>query len=143
VNRPLTILFSGMIASDPYQGGATWAILQYLIGLRRLGHLVYFVEPIKQKSIRPLGDLEASENARYFRKVIAEFDLADRAALLLDGTTTTIGLQHAALREIATRADLLINVSGMLRDPALLERGGCFSTLIRRSCSCGTHRGST
>ncbi len=24
----LTILFSGMIAADPFQGGATWAMLQ-------------------------------------------------------------------------------------------------------------------
>jgi hypothetical protein len=41
-----TILFSGMIAADPNQGGAAWAVLQYVLGLKRLGHDVYFVEPI-------------------------------------------------------------------------------------------------
>lgn len=40
------ILVSGMIACDPHQGGATWAILQYVLGLRGLGHEVYLVEPI-------------------------------------------------------------------------------------------------
>ena len=39
-----------MIAADPYQGGATWAVLQYLLGLRRLGHRVCFVEPMKPNS---------------------------------------------------------------------------------------------
>ena len=43
----LTILFSGMIAGDPWQGGATWAVLQYVLGLRRLGHDVVIVEPVK------------------------------------------------------------------------------------------------
>ena len=46
-HRKLTILFSGMLAGDPGQGGASWAVLQYVLGLRRLGHDVYFVEPVK------------------------------------------------------------------------------------------------
>ena len=32
-----TILVSGMMAGDPHHGGATWAVLQYLLGFRRLG----------------------------------------------------------------------------------------------------------
>ena len=63
----LTILLSGMIAGDPHQGGATWAVLQYLLGLRRLGHEVLFVEPIKAASLLPGGArLSESVNARYF-----------------------------------------------------------------------------
>ena len=31
------VIVSGMIAATPRQGGATWAVLQYLLGLRRLG----------------------------------------------------------------------------------------------------------
>ena len=38
------ILLSGMVAADPRQGGAAWAVLQYLLGLRRLGHEVVLVE---------------------------------------------------------------------------------------------------
>ena len=33
-----------MVAAAPHQGGATWAVLQYLLGFKRLGHDVYFVE---------------------------------------------------------------------------------------------------
>src|SRR4051794_27034189 len=40
------VIVSGMIAATPNRGGATWAILQYLIGLRSLGCAVTFVEPV-------------------------------------------------------------------------------------------------
>ena len=120
--RPLRILVSGMIAADPHQGGATWAVLQYVLGLQRLGHEVWFVEPIAEKALRPAGGtLAESVSAAYFREVVSDFALAGRAALLLAGTEETVGLTHAELRAIAQRADVLINVSGMLEDPALLE----------------------
>jgi hypothetical protein len=118
--RRLTILLSGMIAADPYQGGATWAVLQYLLGLRRLAHDVCFVEPVPPASLRPAGtDLEHSRNAAYFHAVVAEFGLRGAAALLLAGTRTTVGLPYDTLRRFAARADLLLNVSGMLQDPDL------------------------
>src|SRR5438034_598366 len=34
-----------MIAAVPHQGGATWAVLQYLLGFRRLGHAMRFGGP--------------------------------------------------------------------------------------------------
>src|SRR5436305_1642972 len=57
----LNILFSGMIAADPHQGGATWAVLQYLLGFRRLGHRALLVEPVKPSSLRPAGTTLAAE----------------------------------------------------------------------------------
>ena len=111
-----------MIAADPHQGGATWAVFQYLLGLRRLGHEVVFVEPIAAKALRPSGeDFERSENAAYFRTVAREFGFESQAALLLASTERTVGLSYCELRDFAARADLLINISGMLADPALIE----------------------
>src|SRR3954468_17510931 len=66
LQKSLTILFSGMIAGDPWQGGATWAVLQFVLGLRRLGHDVWFVEPVAAKSLQPSGDSPQSESAAYF-----------------------------------------------------------------------------
>jgi hypothetical protein len=121
--RKLTILLSGMVAGDPHQGGATWAVLQYLLGLARLGHEVYLVEPVRAEALRPAGGLLAdSDSAAYFRQVVADFGLAGRAALLLAGTDQTVGLPHDALRQVARRADLLLNISGMLTDPDLTSR---------------------
>lgn len=111
-----------MIAGDPHQGGATSAVLQYVLGLRSLGHDVYFVEPIAPALLRPHGaPLPASVNAGYFYEVATHFDLTTRAALLQQGTRETVGLSYANLLEAARRCDVLINVSGMLTDPWLLE----------------------
>jgi hypothetical protein len=115
-----TILLSGMIAADPGQGGATWAVLQYLLGFKRLGHDVYFVEPVPEASVRPAGaSLAQSDNAAYFQRVTADFGLEQTSALVLANTEQTVGLLYRELREIARRTDVLINISGMLTDDAL------------------------
>jgi hypothetical protein len=122
MSDPLTIIVSGMVAVVPHQGGATWAILQYLLGLERLGHDVYFIEPIADGELHPAGGpLARSTNAAYFRRVMADFGLTDKAALVLSDTRETEGLPYERLLEIAGKADLLLNVSGMLSDEALLE----------------------
>ena len=122
IRSSLTLVCSGMIAADPGYGGATWAVLQYLLGFRQLGHDVYFVEPIPRDKLRPPGcRLADSSAARWFRRVVNDFGLSDSAALLLEGTTETVGLSHAALRRVASRADVLFNISGMLTDAALLD----------------------
>jgi len=122
MGKALTIIVSGMIAADPQQGGAAWAVLQYVLGLMELGHEVYLVEPVAEKSLRPRGAAPVeSVNAAYFRRVMADFDLAGRCTLLLAGTRQTVGISYKELRAIARRTDLLLNISGMLTDPALLE----------------------
>src|SRR5918998_6653341 len=94
----LTILLSGMIAGVPHQGGATWAVLQYLLGLKRLGHDVYFVEPVEEAALLPTSaPLARSTNAAYFRRVMADFGLKQTSALLLAGTQETIGLPYDRL----------------------------------------------
>ncbi len=109
-----------MIAADSGQGGAAWAVLQYVRGLARLGHDVCLVEPIAKSKVRPsCKTLRDSSNARYFTAVVSRFALRERAALLLNGTTETVGLNYAELARIATRADVLLNISGMLQDTVL------------------------
>jgi hypothetical protein len=108
--RRLRILLSGMIAGDPGQGGATWAVLQYILGLRRLGHDVLLVEPVP----------ELGKPSRYFTGVCRAFDLGGAAALLAG--SRTVGVSYERLRRFAAEADLLINVSGMLQDEELARR---------------------
>src|SRR5690242_19190511 len=121
--RPLKLIVSGMIAGDPWQGGATWAVLQYILGFRQLGHDVLFVEPIQPKALRPSGvALQESQNARYFEQVITSFGLAAQSCLLLAGTHQTFNLSYEALRKFAQSADLLLNISGMLVDEELTTR---------------------
>src|SRR5260370_497149 len=101
MQTPLRIVVAGMMAGEPGQGGATWAVLQYLLGLQQLGQDVYFVEPVSGDRLRPPGaTLASSTNAAYFRGVVARFGFEARAALLLRGTAETVGLSHDALRAI-------------------------------------------
>jgi len=117
----LTVLLSGMIASDPHQGGATWAVLQYLLGFKQLGHEVYFVEPLQADKVQPPGaPLALSANTAYFRQVMGDFGLDESSSLLLSDTRETEGMPYSQLCKIARRADVLVNISGMLTDAELI-----------------------
>jgi hypothetical protein len=107
----LRVLVSGMVAGVPGQGGATWAVLQWVLGLRRLGHDVMLVEPVAQLTPTRLA---------YFSSLVAEFGLGTRAALLCPGRRTA-GIPYDRLAGFAQEADLLLNVAGMLTDPELTE----------------------
>ena len=52
--------------------------------------------------------------------MVERFALGDDAALLVSGTTETVGVAYARLARAAAGADLLLNVSGMLRDDRLV-----------------------
>jgi hypothetical protein len=109
-----TVIVSGMIAATPGQGGAAWAVLQYLLGLRRLGCDPFFVEPV---DAAPTAD-----TVGYARRVMDWFGLAGRWALLPADGADPIGVTRPELREVARRADLLLNIAGMLTDSDLLDR---------------------
>jgi len=90
----VNVVVSGMVAGDPGQGGAAWAILQYVLGLRRLGHDVALVEPVA--ALTP-------QRVSAFRRITTRFEL--RGALVADGATPPE----------CRNADVLLNVSGMWR----------------------------
>jgi hypothetical protein len=103
-----------MVAGDPGQGGAAWAVLQYVLGLRQLGHDVVLVEPA------PL----APSVREGFAAVAQRFGLAGDAALVDPADGATAGLTRRALLDRVAGADLLLNVSGMLADEELLDAMG-------------------
>jgi len=101
---------AGRMAGVPGQGGATWAVLQYLHGFAALGHDVLFVEPA-EASVEVVG---------YFEAVVTAEGLSGRAALLHPGRRTT-GVGYADAVRFAARADVLVNLAGVLADPELTE----------------------
>jgi hypothetical protein len=107
----LRILFSGMVAGDPGQGGASWSILQYVLGLRELGHEVRLVEPVDRLEPRSVA---------YFERLQRRFGLDGEAALLVRGSRETAGPSYPELVRWAADAEILFNVSGMLRDEQLV-----------------------
>ena len=111
----LRIVLSGMLAGTPGQGGASWAVLQYLLGLRRLGHDVLFVEPVDRGFYR-------ARSVRYFVNLVERFGLEGSAALLDPESGTTFGVRRERVDGFVAGADLLLNISGTLTDEDLLEK---------------------
>jgi hypothetical protein len=109
----MRIAVSGMVAGDPHQGGASWAVLQYVLGLRRLGHEILLVEPVAAT------DLERSTSASYLEDVAARFGLEH--ATLVDPEGNSAPIPSGRLHELTADAEVLLNVSGMLAVPELLE----------------------
>jgi hypothetical protein len=105
-----------MIAATPWQGGAAWAVLQYLLGLRRLGCSVYFMEPID----RP--EALSSDVPRYCEQVMGRFGFEDRWALIPPRGGDSIGMGRAQIGSAAREAELLLNVAGMLSDADVLDQ---------------------
>jgi len=115
----LAIVVSGTLVGAPRQGGATWAVLQYVLGLRQLGHEVLVVEQLAFD-----GD-GFDVAARAFAEIVRRFGLEHDAALLDPATQATVGLSRAAIERRADAADVLLNISGTLTDECLLGRVAC------------------
>lgn len=110
------IVVSGTLVGAPRQGGATWAVLQYVLGLRKLGHEVLVVEQAG------FGDPSFAATATAFADVVARFGL-ERDAVLLDvATTATLGMSRSLVERRFDDAELLLNISGTLTDERLLAR---------------------
>jgi hypothetical protein len=108
----MRIVIAGTAAGVSGQAGASWAMLQYVIGLRDLGHDVWLIEPVERVD---------RTTRRSYERLVAEFELGDRAALLIGDRRMTLGVAYQSLRAACCSADLLLNVSGLLTDPDLLE----------------------
>jgi hypothetical protein len=112
----LRIVLGAMVASVPGHGGATWAALQYALGLRALGHDVLVLD-----EVRGPGDPAARE--RCLAEIAAAFSLEGRLALLAGGGGA-VGLAYGDVLAFAAGADLLVNLAGTVHDPRVLEAVG-------------------
>lgn len=118
-------LVSGMICARPRQGGATWAVLQFLLGMRRLGWQVHFVETLDRMSVTPAGAcLEQSNNAAYLAETMAAFELEASWTLLERESNESVGASRHKLQKLCSSTDVLLNISGSLTDADLLAGSG-------------------
>jgi hypothetical protein len=113
-----TLVIAGALAQRPGYGGHTWVFLQYLLGFRRLGFDVVFVDWLSEEMCGgPVGD---SEGARYLRIVMERSGLGGDYALLDERGDSVAGIDRAALRDRLARSAFLLNVMGYLDDEELL-----------------------
>jgi hypothetical protein len=109
----LKILFAGIIARYPF-GGVTWCSLMYLLGLRALGHEVFYIEDTGECVYDPVQNTRATDpsyGTSYIDSALAPFGLGDRWAFVnYDGSYH--GRSADEVRRYAADADLFINLSG-------------------------------
>ena len=109
----MRILFAGIIARYPF-GGVTWCSLMYLLGLRALGHEVFYIEDTGECVYDPVLNTRATDpgyGTAYIHQALEPFGLGDRWSFVnYDGTYH--GRRAEDVREYARTADLFINLSG-------------------------------
>ena len=115
----LRIVVSGLIAQYPL-GGVTWDYFQYVLGLARLGHDVYYLEDTGQWPFNPHeGGVSkgCTFNVEYLGGLMARYGLGDKWAYRFPWQSQWFGLSAIERAEVLRTADLLINVSGVLERP--------------------------
>lgn len=120
----LRIIVTGMAGLYPV-GGVAWDYLQYVIGLARLGHDVYYHEDTWSWPYHPLNKTATSDGA-YSAKFIADFFARYEPALnerwhYRHLNQTSYGMTPAAFDAVAKTADLFLNVSGGCTIPGKLS----------------------
>src|SRR5437588_7647349 len=121
-----TIVISAYdVVNCPLAGGHFWVYLQYVLGLRLLGHDVYWLEAFRSKG---RTEEEAALLAA-FRARIEQYGLADKCILYLaygkepsrEAPTDYLNMTRAEAEAIFARADLLLNFHYAI-SPGLLAR---------------------
>lgn len=119
----LRIVVGGFIGLFP-TGGAAWDYVQYPLGLKQLGHQVYYIEDTMQyPGYQPAGKAwdDPSHNVGYLKAIMERVGLAGRWAYRDVATGQSYGMSLARVREVCSSADVFINVScaTVLRDEYL------------------------
>jgi hypothetical protein len=121
-----SLVVSGAIANRPLNAGGVWVRLSWILGLRRLGFDVWFVEQIDEATcvdaVGAPAPFTESENRRFFEHVVERFGLEGRASLLYEGGREAAGVPLDELLPVAHEARLLVNISGHLDLEPLMSR---------------------
>jgi hypothetical protein len=119
----LIVLASRSVASYPLGGGVWSWILQYPMGLRALGHNIFWLELMKSSGDR----VRDGELAKNFLARIGPYGLAPHAAVLVFDDIETQDLDRAVIYgrpkltvfDIVRGADMLWNIASAVHPPLL------------------------
>jgi hypothetical protein len=112
---PKKIVVLGMMTRTPVAGNV-WLVIQYLVGFRRLGYDVYYVEAHRRA---PSMFMDAAEDdgsakaAAFLDAVMRRFDLGGHWAFhALHSDGRCYGMTETELHQLYASADLIINLHG-------------------------------
>ena len=109
-----TLVIAAALGQKPRHGGHAWVLLQYLLGFRRLGWDVLFLD-------RAVGADAATgaATAASVAAVLEPFGLGHSFAVLFDDGRT-LGLPRAEVLDRCRRSAAMFNMMGFVRDPGVL-----------------------
>jgi hypothetical protein len=109
----MNIILAGIIGRHPY-GGVAWCSLMYLLGLRQLGHRVWYLEDTGECNFDPVANTRALEPGYaldFIRSCLAPFGLGERWCYV-DYRGKYHGHSRDAWRRVCAGADLFLDLSG-------------------------------
>jgi hypothetical protein len=106
------VVIAGAVAQKPRSAGHAWQFLQYLLGLRRLGHEVLLYDSMSA------GE-GAAAGVAWLREVLEPFGLGGAWTLDLGGGTHA-GLDRRSALRFVRDADAVINIMGFITDEEVL-----------------------
>jgi hypothetical protein len=121
----LRIIVTGLIGQHHTLGGVTWDYLQYVLGLKNLGHDVYYFEDSGEWPYNLDGGVTGKKwesescntNIEYINTTLKKYDLGDNWAYKYPISNSWFGMSEKKRNSVLKSADLLINVSGTLEFP--------------------------
>jgi hypothetical protein len=119
---PELVAVAGSLAQRPARGGHAWVFLQYLLGFRRLGYEVLFLDRLAAEMFPPGERWPPPQPVGWLRETMAAHGLESDYCLLLEaqGQGESIGLSRAEALERVRRSTVLLDVMGFLGDEELL-----------------------
>jgi hypothetical protein len=121
VSSTKVILATRGWTSLPEFAGTTWAALQWMLGLQRLGVEAYWVERLGS-----VDDLTHAHSLDYlverFAETAREFGFEHRYVIDYNGGERVFGLAEEAFESITHDAALLVNMGGYLPSDSILMR---------------------
>jgi hypothetical protein len=122
----LRVIVTGLIAQHRLLGGVAWDYINIVLGLKRLGHDVYYMEDSGEWPYNFDGGAGGNEwsvddpkpNIKSLANVMSQFGLGHKWAYRFPTKQEWFGLSADIREEVIRSADLLINVSGTLEHPS-------------------------
>jgi len=118
------VVVGASLSVPPFSAGTALDRVQYVLGLRALGHDAYLLEEVEEDWCLDRDGRRCayarSVNRQSFETVLDRFELRGSACQLLRGGGEGAGMSRAALGRAIDGADLLLNISGHVRSEEVL-----------------------
>jgi hypothetical protein len=118
------VVLGAVVSIPPFSAGMAWNWMNLAVGLRRLGHDVWYVEEVEpgwcvDRRGRPC-DFAHSLNRELFAGVVRRFGLQGRASQLCNRGEAAAGVPFRELLAGVRGAELLVNMAGHVKAEEVL-----------------------